>query len=489
MTLRLLLSWVCGLCLGAGLALSGSSAAHAQIADHQLAGQNDPANPLRHLQFQTQAGLRIEPPARGGGSWRWYRVRFNAGGTAPLWDSLQSPAFTRAFTPADSDQGAYLAVCWQASEAANWHCSAWTGPVKPPIPASNIGGLRWETAAYAVNDEIQIRVNAARVRNQQPIRTWWQRSTSANIPAQPDDIETFVYVSDPEQWANPTALVLPAEQGQADNRRYLIPDDVGRYVRGCFWRYSPNRWACTSWNGPVVVTLNLPDEYRMEIVGVPSHVDVRGAAPVTWWRRPAHDIARAPTQVAANANPYTPAAADEGHYLRACHAVGADAACTRWLGPVLPALPFQGGVQFVTPNLGYPIMIYAGVPPASSAARQHPGDDRFYVRVGDRYAAGHCCNFPDVPNNGGFRHLYPVPLAPNGHDSQLVWMVMAGDGSRQNPRHNRVVHIGPEYTVPQQYEGWALRTCLYGTDGGDVRGWTCTPFYGVQARNFRRSGT
>ena len=133
-------------------------------------------------------------------------------------------------------------------------------------------------------------------------------------------------------------------------------------------------------------------------------------------------------------------------------------------------------MQFLAPNLGYPIMIYAGVDPSSSAARQHPGDDRFCVRVGDPYAAGRCCN-----NNEGAYHLYPVPLVPNGHDSQLVWMVMAGNGAR-------AVHIGPEYAVPQQYEGWSLHTCLYGTDGGDVRGWTCTPFYGVQARNFRRRG-
>ena len=504
MTLRLLLFWLGGLCLGAGLALSGSSAAYAQIADHQLAGQNDPANPLRPLQFQTQAGLRIAPPARSGGSWRWYRVRFNDAGTAPLWDGLQSPAFTRAFTPTAADLGAYLAVCWQASDAANWHCSPWTGPVKPSIPVAfptsdRSQRLKWSEGSslapeghepLAVNDEIQIRGGGGRhsiVKNQ-PVGTWWQRSTSAQIPAQPDDIETFLYLSHPEHWANPDILALPAEQGQGDNRRYLTADDVGRYVRGCFWRTwgdgnnTTPHWACTTWRGPVVATVHLPDEYRMEIVGVPSHVDVRGTAPVAWWRRPADDIRRAPTQVAAAANPYTPAAADEGHYLRACHAVGADRACTRWLGPVLPAL------QSSTPHLGYPIMIYAGVPPDSSAAIQHPGDDRFYVRVGDRYAAGHCCNFPDVPNNGGFNHLYPVPLAPNGHDSQLVWMVLAGDGSRQNPRHNRVVHIGPEYTVPQQYEGLGLRTCLYGTDGGDVRGWTCTSFYGVQARNFRRSG-
>ena len=466
MTLRL---WLACLCLGAGLALSGPAAAYAQVTDHQLSDQNDPANPLRPLQFQTQVGLRIAPPARSGGAWRWYRVRFNDAGTAPLWDGLQSPAFTRTFTPAAADLGAYLAVCWQASDAANWHCTPWTGPVKPPIPVSfptsdRSRRLKWSAgsslaseghAPLAVHDEIQIRGGGGRqssVKNQ-PFGAWWQRSTSAQLPAQPDAIETFLYLRQPEQWANPDILALPAEPGEGDNRRYLTPDDVGRYVRGCFWRTwgdgddTTPHWACTTWRGPVVATVHLPDEYRMEIVGVPSHVDVRGAAPVTWWRRRG-DVQLPPTQVAADANPYTPVAADAGHFLRACHAVGNDRACTRWLGPVLPALPFPAGVQC---------------------------DDWFYVRVGDRYAAS-------------YYRLYPVPLASNSHDSQLVWMVVAGDGTRQNPRHNRVVHIGPEYTIPQQYEGWLLRTCLYGTDGGAVRGWTCTPFYGVQARNFRRSG-
>ena len=506
MTLRL---WLACLCLGAGLALSGPSAAYAQVTDHQLSDQNDPANPLRPLQFQTQVGLRIAPPARSGGAWRWYRVRFNDAGTAPLWDGLQSPAFTRTFTPAAADLGAYLAVCWQASDATDWHCTPWTGPVKPAIPVSfptadRSRRLKWSAGSslaseghdpLAVHDEIQIRGGGGRqssVKNQ-PFGAWWQRSTGTQIPAQPDAIETFLYLRQPEQWANPDILALPAEPGEGDNRRYLTPDDVGRYVRGCFWRTwgdgddTTPHWACTTWRGPVVATVHLPDEYRMEIVGVPSHVDVRGAAPVTWWRRRG-DVQLPPTQVAADANPYTPVAADAGHFLRACHAVGDDRACTRWLGPVLPALPALGGVQSRIPNLGYPIMVYAGVPLTSSEAIQHPGDDRFYVRVGDRYAAGHCCNFPDAPNNANFNHLYPVPLAPNGHDSQLTWMVIAGDGTSQNPSHNRVVHIGPEYTVPQQYEGWALRTCLYGTDGGNVRGWTCTSFYVVQARNFRRSG-
>ena len=94
MTLRLLLAWLGCLCLGAGLALSGPATMHAQITDHQLSDQNDPANPLRPLQFQTQVGLRIA-----------------------------SPAFTRAFTPTAADLGSYLAVCWQASDATNWHCT------------------------------------------------------------------------------------------------------------------------------------------------------------------------------------------------------------------------------------------------------------------------------------------------------------------------------------------------------------------------------
>ena len=118
---------------------------------------------------------------------------------------------------------------------------------------------------------------------------------------------------------------MPADPGLGANRRYLTPDDVGRYVRGCWWRRRDATWHCTVWLGPVVATVHLPDEYRMEIVGVPSHVAVRGttsrgdsahgATPaVTWWRRPANDPRRAPTQVAANANPYTPAAA--GHSAR-----------------------------------------------------------------------------------------------------------------------------------------------------------------------------
>ncbi len=40
----------------------------------QLTDQNNPANPLRNLQFQTQPGLSMEPR----GSQRGYRIRFNA---------------------------------------------------------------------------------------------------------------------------------------------------------------------------------------------------------------------------------------------------------------------------------------------------------------------------------------------------------------------------------------------------------------------------
>lgn len=127
------LSWVCGLGLCAGLALSGGPAAHAQVTDHQLAGQNDPANPLRTLPFDTQAGLRIEPPARGG-SQCWYRVRFNAAGTAPSGAASSRPPSRAPSRPPSRLWG----PIWPSAgkPATRPTGSAPLGPVpsRPPFP-------------------------------------------------------------------------------------------------------------------------------------------------------------------------------------------------------------------------------------------------------------------------------------------------------------------------------------------------------------------
>ena len=260
-----------------------------------------------------------------------------------------------------------------------------------------------------------------------------------------------MYLSHPEQWANPDVRALPAEPGPGINRRYLTTDDVGRYVRGCWWHPRNNAWLCTEpWRGPVVATINLPDEYRQEIVGVPSHVDVRGGAPVTWWRRRG-DVQRPPTQVATSANPYTPADADEGHYLRACHAVGTDRACTRWLGPVLPAIPTAHRGDH--PQVGTPAPVYVDRPHQRPVAYQV--GDHLQVRT------------PDT--------LQPVPLAPNGHASQPVWMVLVGVGTPQ--WHDRVLHVGPDFILPRSYH--SFRVCLYGANGS-TRGWGCSSRVPIQ---------
>ena len=459
MTLRTLLAWLCGLCLCAGLTLRGP-AAYAQAAD-------TPAhNPLAGLQFDVQVGVRIEPPViPDQNAWTWHRIRgrLDATPTSPSGIIPQIVAYTRDYTPVAADAGTHLVVCYAATpDTLPRHCSPFIGPVKPAIPPS-VGGLRWSEGSgphhpLAVNDEIQIRGGASGLTvRSQPFGTWWQRSTSAQLPAQPDDIESFVYLRHPEQWANPDVQALPAEQGQGANRRYLTTDDVGRYVRGCWWHARNAAWACTTpWYGPVVATVHLPDEYRLEIVGVPSHVDVRGAPAVTWWRRPADDNRRAPTQVAAAANPYTPATADAGHYLRACQAVGADRACTRWLGPVLPAIPLAFGGDF--PHVTLPGLDYFDRP------NQHPAT----FHVGDHLTA-------DIPSA-----LQPIPLAPNGHASQPVWMVlMDGDDADhlQQPRHghDRVLHVGPDFILPRQYQGQSFRVCLYGAHGeANTRGWGCS---------------
>ena len=476
MTLRPALYWVCSLLLTVGLALSGRAAAHAQAP----IDPNDPHNPLRHLQFDTQVGVRIEPPAiPDQNSWMWgrFRGRLDAPLASPSAGIPQTVAQTRAYTPVAADEGAYLIVCYAATpDTLPRHCSPFIGPVKPAIPPS-IEGLRWSAGSglsdphglLAVNDEIQLRGGASGLTvGSQPFGTWWQRSPSnrrgvrpediETLAAFPNDIESFVYLSHPEQWANPDVQALPVEQGQAANRRYLTTDDVGRYVRGCWWgqRDTAPPWACTTWLGPVVATVHLPDEYRLGIVGVPSHVDVRGAAPVTWWRRPANDARRAPMQVAAAANPYTPAADDEGHYLRACQAVGADRACTRWLGPVLPPIPLVFGGDF--PHVTLPGLDYFDRPNQRPTA----------YHVGDHLTA----YIPPA--------LQPIPLAPNGHASQPVWMVlMDGDDADhlQQPRHghDRVLHVGPDFILPRQYQGQSFRVCLYGAHGeANTRGWGCS---------------
>ena len=456
-TLRPYLYGVCSLLLTVGLVLSGRSAAHAQApAFPHLYGQRpDANNSLASLQFDTQIGLRIEPPEQSPRSWTWHRIHV---------DSTEPPyiiALTRDYTPVAADEGAYLAVCYVH---APWYCSPWTGPVKPAIPPSGIEGLRWSEGsglsglhnALAVNDEIQIRGGGLGARSQ-PFGTWWQRSPNTRInvfdietlETFPDDIETFVYLSHPEQWANPDVQALPADQGSGANRRYLTTDDIGRYVRGCWYRPRDAQWVCTSWRGPIVATVNLPDEYRLEIVGVPSHVDVRGTAPVTWYSRPANDARRAPTQVATDANPYTPAAADEGHYLRACQAIGDDRACTRWLGSVLPPIPITHRGDY--PRVGSPGPVYV----------DRPSQRPVTYHVGDHLTA----RTPDT--------LQPIPLAPNGHVSQLVWMVLvAGDGTPQNPRRDRVLHIGPDFILPRQYRNELFRVCLYGANG-QTHGWGC----------------
>ena len=494
MLLRTLLTGLCGLCLCAGLALR-SPAAYAQAAD--AAPTPDAHDPLAGRQFDTQVGLRIEPPANPDPSdllqgimhlaahlahvapsafpdqndWSWHRLRgpLDAPPPSPSAVIPQIVARTRVYTPVAADEGAYLAVCYAATaDTLPRHCSAWLGPVKAAIPATRIEGLRWSAGSgltdphrpLAVHDEIQIRGSAsgAFVRRQ-PFGTWWQRSTSPQIPAQPDDIETFVYLGEPAQWANPDVQALPAEPGLGANRRYLTPDDVGRYVRGCWWRnrnaHRNAAWVCTSWAGPVVATVHLPDEYRMEIVGVPSRVDVRGEAPVTWWRRPADDSSRFPTQVTANANPYTPAADDEGHYLRACHAVGADRACTRWLGPVLPPIPLSYGGDF--PHVRWLGLDYVDRP-AQRPATFHVGDHLT----------------PHAPA------VQPIPLAPNSHVSQPVWMVLVDSDSASHPQsprngHDRVLHVGPDFLLPRQYQGAWFRVCLYGTHrDANADGWSCS---------------
>ena len=461
--MRTLLAWLCGLCLYAGLTLRGP-AAYAQAAD-TLHG-SDTHNPLAGLQFDVQVGVRIEPPAiPDQNSWTWSRIRgrLDATPTSPSGIIPQIVAYTRDYTPVAEDEGTHLSVCYAATpDTLPKHCSPFIGPVKPAIPAADIAGLRWSEGSglsgpqLAVNDEIQLRGGASGLTvGSQPFGTWWQRSPSNRLNVHdietletfPDDIETFVYLSHPEQWANPDVLALPAEQGQGANRRYLTTDDVGRYVRGCWWgrRDTTTPWACTTWRGPVVATVHLPDEYRMAIVGVPSHVDVRGAAPVTWWRRPANDIRRVPTQVAAAANPYTPAAADEGHYLRACQAVGDDRACTRWLGPVLPAIPTAHHGD--APRVGTPAPVYGDRP------NQHP----VAYHVGDHLTV----HTPDT--------LQPIPLVPNGHVSQPVWMGLVGVGTPQ--WHDRVLHVGPDFILPRSYH--SFRVCLYGANG-TTRGWGCS---------------
>ena len=456
MTLRTLLAW---LCLCAGLALR-STPAYAQAAD--TAPSPDAHGPLAGRLFDTQVGLRIEPPAiPDQNAWTWHRLRVRAEEAAPSLSGVipQIVAHTRTYTPVAADVGAYLAVCYAATaDTLPRHCSDFHGPVKPAIPAANIAGLRWSEGSgltdphspLAVHDEIQIRGGASGTAARgQPFGTWWQRSTSN--PAQPDDIETFVYLSDPDQWANPDVQALPADPGLSRNRRYLTPDDVGRYVRGCWWRRRDATWHCTSWFGPVVATVHLPDEYRMEIVGVPSHIDVRGGTPVTWWRRPAADNSRAPTQVAASANPYTPADDDAGHFLRACHAVGADRACTQWLGPVLPAIPTAHRGDY--PQVGTPAPVYFDRPAQRPTA----------YRVGDHLRI----HAPDT--------LQPIPLAPHGHVSQPVWMGLVGVGTPQ--WHDRVLHVGPDFVLPGQYH--SFRVCLYGAHGA-TRGWGCSSRVPIQ---------
>ena len=428
--------------------------------------------------LDTQVGVRLEPPAiPDQNSWTWHRIRgrLDATPTSPSGVIPQLVAYTRDYTPGAADEGSHLAVCYAATpDTLPRHCSPFIGPVKPAIPPSDIAGLRWSAGSglydphnpLAVNDEIQLRGGASGLTvGSQPFGTWWQRSTSAQTPAQPDDVETFVYLSHPEQWANPDVQALPVEQGLGANRRYLTTDDVGRRVRGCWWQRAgwrgakAGKWVCTSWIGPVVATVHLPDEYRMEIVGVPSHIDVRGtfsrqpggAPPVTWWRRPANDIRRDPTQVAADANPYTPAAAAEGHYLRACHAVGDDRACTRWLGPVLPAIPTAHRGDH--PQVGTPAPVYVDRPNQRPVA-YHVGD---HLQV----------HAPDT--------LQPIPLAPNGHASQPVWMVLVGVGTPQ--WHDRVLHVGPDFILPPHYH--SFRVCLYGANG-PTRGWGCSSRVPIQ---------
>ena len=463
MTLRPALYWVCSLLLTVGLALSGRAAAHAQAPTDP--NDNDPHNPLAGLLFDVQVGMRIEPPAiPDQNSWTWHRIRPGATPTSLSGVIPQIVAYTRDYTPVAADEGTHLSVCYAATpDTLPRHCSPFIGPVKPAIPPS-IEGLRWSEGsglsglhnALAVNDEIQIRGGGLGARSQ-PFGTWWQRSPSTRINVSdietletfPDDIETFVYLSHPEQWANPDVQALPADQGSGANRRYLTTDDIGRYVRGCWYRPRDAQWVCTSWRGPIVATINLPDEYRLEIVGVPSHVDVRGTAPVTWYSRPANDARRAPTQVATDANPYTPAADDEGHYLRACQAIGDDRACTRWLGPVLPPIPITHRGDY--PRVGSPGPVYV----------DRPSQRPVTYHVGDHLTA----RTPDT--------LQPIPLAPNGHVSQLVWMVLvAGDGTPQNPRRDRVLHIGPDFILPRQYRNELFRVCLYGANG-QTHGWGC----------------
>ena len=107
MTLRLLLPWVCGLCLTVGLALSGSAAAHAQAAPDP--NDNASRNPLAGLQFDTQVGVRIEPPAiPDQNSWSWHRLRgpLDAPPTSLSEVIPQIVAQTRVYAPGAEDEGA-----------------------------------------------------------------------------------------------------------------------------------------------------------------------------------------------------------------------------------------------------------------------------------------------------------------------------------------------------------------------------------------------
>ena len=186
MTLRTL-AWLCGLCLCAGLALR-ATAAYAQDAD--TPHTSDAHNPLAGLQFDTQVGLHIEPPAiPDQNDWSWHRLRGPLDATpTSLSDVIpQIVARTRVYAPVAEDEGAHLSVCYAAtSDTLPRHCSPFIGPVKPAIPPSDFAGLRWSEGSglhdphspLAVNDEIQLRGSASGLaaRNQ-PFGTWWQRST------------------------------------------------------------------------------------------------------------------------------------------------------------------------------------------------------------------------------------------------------------------------------------------------------------------------